>query len=86
MLLPLTNQFSTRITLKGVNYRKKMAKKEIVVDQKTLTQMRKKYITYFKHKRPIKNETKTKKVYTKTIFYIATLKSTPRKYFMKSRV
>ena len=27
---------------------------------------------------------KTKKVYTKTIFYIATLKSTPGKYFMKS--
>ena len=81
MFLPLTNQFTTKIRLNGVNYRQK---KEIVVDQKTLTQIRKRYITYFKHKRPIKNETKTKKVYTKTIFYIATLKLTPGKYFLKS--
>ena len=27
MFLPLTNQFTTRITLKGANYRTKMAKK-----------------------------------------------------------
>ena len=68
-----------------VNYRTKMAKKEIVVDQKTSTQIWKRYITYFKHKRPRKNETKTKqRNWRYAIFFITTVKSAPGKCFMKS--
>ena len=60
MFLSLTNQFTTRITLKGVNYRTKIAKKEIVVDQKSFTQIRKRYTT-FQTQTSHKNKTKTKK-------------------------
>ena len=42
--------------LKGVNYWTKMAKQKSCWS-KSLTQKWKKYLTYFKHKRPENNET-----------------------------
>ena len=42
--------------IRKTKYRKLLCVKEIGVDQKTLIQKRKRYITYFKHILPIKNE------------------------------
>ena len=101
MFLPLINQFTTRIPLKGgvvlvpllltlraVNYYHKELHLGCCSSPRSasaLAQIRKRYLTYFKHKHPIKNETKTKKRNCRLLYFTSlTLKSTPGKYFMKS--
>ena len=66
------DQSIARITLKGVKDGKKRNSCETVVDQKTLTQIQKRYITYFKHKHPIKMEQKLKSA-TDVFLYFTSL-------------
>ena len=58
-------------------------KKEIVVDQKSYAQVRKRSITYYTQTSH-KDETKTKKAQLALCYiYISTLKSTPGKYLIE---